>query len=133
MSYLNHQLFSFHITCLHTRLTEFLLNCLSLHKSDRILTKLPKATLSRFLYRRVSSLMNALEGEYFCIRDISLNVNKLLVVLFLYAFIRFILYCTLLLIVYDLHTYIISNYNPSAMNIILVSHSTYGVCANFIL
>ena len=42
------QLFSSHATCLHTRLTEFLLN-------QRYL-----------LCRSISILMNALEGEYLC-------------------------------------------------------------------
>ena len=31
-----------------------------------------------------------------------------------------------------LHTYIIGHYNPSVRIIDLVSHTTYGVCVNFI-
>ena len=48
--------------------------------------------------------MNALEGECLCLGEISINVNKLLAVLLLpvYLFIRFFLYCTLLLLVYFL-------------------------------
>ena len=52
----------------------------------------------------VSSLMNALEGECLCLREISINVNKLLAVLLLrvYLFICFFTYCILLLPVYFL-------------------------------
>ena len=58
----------------HTRLTEF---------------QLP--ALSYLLYRRVSSLMNPFEGECLSLREISINVNKLLPVLLLpiYLLIRF--------------------------------------------
>ena len=48
---------------------------------------------SWLLYRMISSLINALEGECFCLREISFNVNQLLALLLLHVFIRyFILY-----------------------------------------
>ena len=46
------QLFSFHATCLHTRLTEFSLNRVSLHKTDRIVTESPLPALSCLLYHK---------------------------------------------------------------------------------
>ena len=57
------QLFSSHARCLHTRPTVFFLNC------------------SCSLYLRISNLMNALEGEYICLRKISINVNNLFTLL----------------------------------------------------
>ena len=60
-----------------------------LHKTNRILTKSPLPTLSCLLYRRVCSLMNALEEECFCLREITINVHKLLAVLLLYVFVYF--------------------------------------------
>ena len=44
-----------------------------------------------FLYRRLNSRINALEGECLCLREISINRNNLFAVLFLsvYLFIRF--------------------------------------------
>ena len=46
-------------------------------------------------YRIVNSLLNALDGEYFCFREISINLNKLLELLLLpvYFLIPLILYC----------------------------------------
>ena len=78
---------------------------MSLHKTDRILSELPLPALPCLLYRMVSSLMNAFEGEYLCLCEISLNVNKfiavlLLAVLFIRYLFFFFLYCTLLLLVY---------------------------------
>ena len=55
--------------------------------------------LSRLLYSMISSLMNALVGECFWLREIFINVNKLLALMLFH--IRF-LYCTLLLVVYFL-------------------------------
>ena len=56
------QLFSLRSTCLHTRLTELLL------------TPLP-ALPSCLLYCRVNNLMNVLEEEWFCLLEISTNIN----------------------------------------------------------
>ena len=81
------QSFSLQATCLHPRQTEFFLNRVSLHKTDLLLTETPLHTLSCLLYRRVRSLMDALEAEFFCLREISIYVNKLLAVLLLYVFI----------------------------------------------
>ena len=85
-----------------------LLRNLSLHKTDRILTKSSLPTLNCLLYRRVRSLMKGLEEECFCLREISGNVNKLLAVLLLYVFICF-LYYTLLLVVHYLFTFFYTN------------------------
>ena len=65
----------------------------------------------------VSNLMNVLEGEFLCLCEISINVNKLLAVLLLPVY---------------LHTYIISHYNNSVRIIVLVSHTTYVLWVNFI-
>ena len=62
---------------------------MSLNKTDRILTESSLRTLSCFLCRKMRSLMNALEAECFCLREISINVNKFLVVLLFYIFISF--------------------------------------------
>ena len=61
-------------------------------KTEWILTELPLLTLLCFLYRMVSSLMNALVGECLCLKEISINANKLLAVFLLpvYLFIRFL-------------------------------------------
>ena len=59
--------------CLHTRLTEFFLSCL--------------------LYCKVSSIMVVLEVECLSLRETSINLNKLLVVLLLpVLFILYLLY-----------------------------------------
>ena len=64
---------------------------MSSHKTDWILFELPLLALSCLLYRRVSSLIKAPEGECLCLRKISINVNKLFTVLLLpvYLFICF--------------------------------------------
>ena len=64
----------------------------SSHKTDWILSELPLPAMSYLLYCRVGSLMNALEGICLCLREISINVNKLLAMLLLlvYLIIRFI-------------------------------------------
>ena len=51
-----------------------------LHKTDWILSELPLRVLSWILYLRVSSLMEN-EGEYLCLLKISINVNKLFIVI----------------------------------------------------
>ena len=51
---------------------------MSSYKIDGILSKLPLLALSTCLYRRVSCLMNALEGE--CLR-LSINVNKSFIII----------------------------------------------------
>ena len=73
-----------------TTITLFTRN-MSSHKTERILSELPLLALSYFLYRVVSCLMNKLEEECFCLREISKNLNKLLLV-FVYPL---FLYCTL--------------------------------------
>ena len=85
---------------LQTTITLFTRN-VSSHKTHWILSESPLLALSCLLYRVVSSLMNTLEGEYLCLREIPINVNKLLAVLLLHVlFICYFLYCTLLLFVY---------------------------------
>ena len=85
----------------------------SSHKTDWILPESPCFALSCLLYRMVSSLMNTLEGECFCHREISINVNKLLVVLLsLVLFIRYFFYCSLLLPVYILISFFILKLLP---------------------
>ena len=54
----------------------------SSHKLDWIVFELSLLALSCLLYRRVSSLMNALEGECLCLGEISIHVNKLFMVIF---------------------------------------------------
>ena len=63
----------------------------SSHKTDWILFELLLPALSGLLYRRLNSLMNALEGERLSLSEIFINVNNLLAVLLLlvYLFIRF--------------------------------------------
>ena len=75
------QLFSSYAMCLYIGLTEFFRN-------HRYLVCL--------LYGTVRSLMNALAVECLCLHEISIHVNKLLVVLLLF------LYCNLLLLDYFL-------------------------------
>ena len=43
------------------------------------------SSLSCLLYRGVNRLMNALEGVCLCLRDISINVNKLFIVVFVFC------------------------------------------------
>ena len=62
---------------------------MSLHKVDRILTESQLPILFCLLEARLRSLMNVLEGECFCLCEISINVDKLLAVLFLYVFIHY--------------------------------------------
>ena len=58
---------------------------------------------SCLLYHMVSSLMNSLERGWLCLHKISIIVNKSLEVLvFTVVFIRYLLYCILLLLVYFL-------------------------------
>ena len=56
------QLFSSHVTCLHTRLI------------DSFPIILP--AMFCLLYCRLNSLQNALEEEYLCLPEISINVNS---------------------------------------------------------
>ena len=56
----------------------------SSHKIDWILSESPLLALSCLLYRMVSRLVNALGGEYLCLRKISINVNKLFIVIFVF-------------------------------------------------
>ena len=83
-TYLHIILFS-HATCLHTRLTEFYWTNVSSRTTDQILTETPLPTLPRFLYPMISSLMNALVGDCFWLRVISINVNNLFIVYFVYV------------------------------------------------
>ena len=89
---------------------------MSSHKTDRILTESLLLGLSCLLYRitRVTSLMYALVLE--CLCEISINVNKLFIVYFVYVrpcrivvaclFVYpLFLYCTLLLLVICLSPY----------------------------
>ena len=69
---------------LQTTITLFTRN-VSSHKTHWILSESPLLALSCLLYRVVSSLMNTLEGEYLCLREIPINVNKLLAVLLLHV------------------------------------------------
>ena len=72
---------------------------MSSHKTDWILSKLPLLALSCLSYRIVSGLMNELEEECLCLREISIDVNKLLAVLMwpIYFFIlHFVVACLLL-------------------------------------
>ena len=60
----------------------------SSHKTDWILSELPLFALSCFLYRRVSSLMNALEGkECLFLCEISINIYKLFIVIFVFFYV----------------------------------------------
>ena len=79
------------------RKNDLLLICAS-STTDRILTESPLLAPSCFLYRMLSNLMNALDGECFCFLKISINVNKLLALL-LFHVLSVFLYCTLLLVV----------------------------------
>ena len=77
------QLFASQAMYLHTRLTEFLL--------------IPLNDLSYLEHRRLSSVMNVLGGECLCLREISININKLFtlvlaeLLLSVYLFIFFVL------------------------------------------
>ena len=81
--------YSLHFFCIHnnncstdlqTTIILFTRN-VSSDKTDWILYELPMLALSCLLYRMVSSLMNALEGECLCLCEISINVNKLFIVI----------------------------------------------------
>ena len=56
----------------------------SSHKTDWILDELQLLALFCLLYCRVSSLINALEEECLCLREISINVNKMFIVIFVF-------------------------------------------------
>ena len=73
-------------TILIVRIILFTRN-LSSHKTDWIRCELPLPVLSCLLYCRVSSLMNSLEEECVCLREISTNVNKLFTLLLLVYFV----------------------------------------------
>ena len=60
------------------------------HKVDWILSELPLHVLSCFSYRMVSSLMSVHDGECFCLREISINVNKFFTLL---LFLHFVYVC----------------------------------------
>ena len=53
---------------------------LSSDKTDWILSELPLPDLPCILYRRVSSLINAFEAKCLCFREVSIDVNKLFIV-----------------------------------------------------
>ena len=71
------QRFSNHNYSLHTQRV-FIQDWLN---SYWIHLELPLPELSCLLYRRVSSLINAREEECRCLREISINVNKLVIVI----------------------------------------------------
>ena len=60
---------------------------------------IPLSALSCLLYRRVSCLINALEGECLCLLEISINVNKSLAELLLRVYLFFRLSLILLFVV----------------------------------
>ena len=96
------QLFYFHAMCLYTRL-----NCMSLHKTDQILTVSPLPTLSCLLYRKVLSLMNALEGECFLLSRNHYKCKQVacsVVDVCFYQFF-FILFTLLLVVYYLIHLF----------------------------
>ena len=66
------------------------------HKTEWIFSETPLLALSWLFYDMVSSLINTLRGECLCLREIYINVNKLLAVLLLLVYPLFF-YCTLLL------------------------------------
>ena len=119
------QLFSFHATCLHRRLTEFLQNCVSLYKANRILTEShvssshttdliltesPLTALSCLLYHKCQQ-----SDDFTCMRMSSRNIYKCKQVVYcvlciclrssllscccLFICLYAILYCTLLLLI----------------------------------
>ena len=112
---------SFWTPCrLHTQLNSNWTSCVALTYdwlNSNWITEPPLPVLSCLLCPTISRLMNALEGECFCLREISINVNRLLILLLLHVFILvfirhffigclffktllIFLYCTLLLLVY---------------------------------
>ena len=72
----------------------------SSRKADWILSEWPLPALSCLLFSRVSSLMNALEGKWFCLREIFINVNKFFTLLLLCVYIAYVVLAVLLLLVY---------------------------------
>ena len=76
---------------LQTRIIRFTRNVCS-HKTDWKLSEFPLPGQSCLLYRRVNSLMNALEGERLCLCQISINVNKLFIVIVVF-YLRLSLQC----------------------------------------
>ena len=69
-------LFCSHAICLHTSLTKFFLSCT--------------------FYRRISSVMNAVDGQWLYFREFSINVNKLFTVLLLVYF-AYVCPCTIVI------------------------------------
>ena len=82
------QLCSSHTTYLHTKLTEFFLNY--------------RCLFCFAVYHKVSNLMNALEGECVCLREISINVKKLFTLL---LFMQFVYVCSCRVVVAYLLVY----------------------------
>ena len=69
---------------------------------------------SCLLYCMISSMMNALEGECFCLREISPNIHKLLALLLLvftssFPFIYFLFYFTYFILVFAAFVYYFKN------------------------
>ena len=64
----------------------FTLN-VSSYKTNWILSDLPLLAPSCLLYLRVSSLMNALEEECLCLHQISINVNKLFIIICVFGYV----------------------------------------------
>ena len=87
---------------LQTTIILFIRN-MSSHKTDWILSKFPLLAWACFLYHMVRRIMNALEGEYLCLRKISINkhvaYSVVLACLFVYPYffiLRFVVACLLL-------------------------------------
>ena len=57
----------------------------SSHKTDWSVSASPLLALSYHLYRKVSRLMAAVKGECLCQRQISINVNKLFIDIFVFC------------------------------------------------
>ena len=70
----------------------FTLNVAS-NNTDWILSESPFHALCCLLYGRISSLMNALEGECFCLREIFTNVNKLFIYTCVFCVCMYVYFC----------------------------------------
>ena len=84
----------------------------SSHKTDWIVSELPLPALSCLLYRMVNSLMNALKVEWICLYEISLNVNKLFIVVFvfLYVVVAYLLLNPFFILMLLLHFFLLVNH-----------------------
>ena len=85
----------------------FFTHNVSSHNTAWILSESQLLALSCLLYRKVISLMMALEEECLCLHEISINVNKLLAVLLLpvYLYIHFLYWCCCLIFINSLIMY----------------------------